>query len=95
MKTFALAFLLVIIFFASFSVEAAEKGSGICSDLPEITPQRKIGSPQDPPPVEEANPGKSTRDKRILRDLDDEYQRGGLTKTEYIQRRRELDNLEK
>ena len=37
---------------------------------------------------------KSARYEAAMRDLDREYQAGGLTKTEYIQRKREIDNLE-
>ena len=40
-------------------------------------------------------PGMTPRHKRIMRDLNREYQAGGLTKTEYIQRKRELKALEK
>ncbi|MBD3426911.1 MAG: hypothetical protein GF409_06740 [Candidatus Omnitrophica bacterium] len=37
----------------------------------------------------------SPRDRRIRRDLEREYRAGGLTKTEYIQRLRELGEIEK
>lgn len=43
---------------------------------------------------EEGPQGKSVRYEAAMRDLDREYQAGGLTKTEYIQRKREIDNLE-
>ena len=95
-QSFAISLTLIAMTFCFCSSPAAEEGkAGICGGLPEMTAQPKIGSPQDPLPLEEASPGKSLRYKRILRDLDDEYQRGGLTKTEYIQRRRELDDLER
>ena len=45
-------------------------------------------------PVPGVEPDMSPRDKRILRDLDREYEAGGLTRTEYIQRRRELKALD-
>ena len=44
--------------------------------------------------LEEAPEEKTNRYKRIMRDLNREYQEGSLTKTEYIQRKREIDNLD-
>ncbi|MFC1570904.1 hypothetical protein ACFL4E_03910 [Candidatus Omnitrophota bacterium] len=38
--------------------------------------------------------GKSARYQRVMRDLDREYEAGGLTKTEYIQRKRAIDELD-
>ncbi len=42
-----------------------------------------------------AEPDRGPRDQRIQRELGKEYEEGGLTRTEYIQREREFDNLEK
>jgi hypothetical protein len=39
--------------------------------------------------------GRDVRTKRMRRDLDKEYSEGSLTKTEYIQRLRELKALNK
>lgn len=38
--------------------------------------------------------GKDARYERIMRDLEREYQAGDLTETEYIQRKREIENLD-
>lgn len=37
---------------------------------------------------------KSARYKSVMRDLDREYEAGGLTKTEYIQRKRAIDEMD-
>ncbi|MGB2662223.1 MAG: hypothetical protein WBD04_07560 [Candidatus Omnitrophota bacterium] len=36
---------------------------------------------------------KSVRYRRLMRDLDREYREGSLTRTEYIQRKREVNSL--
>lgn len=42
-----------------------------------------------------AEPDMSPRDQRIQRELGKEYEEGSLTRTEYIQREREFDDLRK
>jgi hypothetical protein len=39
--------------------------------------------------------GADKRYVRQMRDLDDDYRSGGLTRTEYIQRKREIDSLDR
>jgi hypothetical protein len=36
---------------------------------------------------------KSVRYRRLMRDLDKDYREGSLTRTEYIQRKREINSL--
>ena len=42
-----------------------------------------------------ADEPKNVRNRRMRRDLEKEYSEGSLTRTEYIQRRREIKALEK
>ena len=58
-------------------------------------PGAQIGSETDPSPEPLAGSGKEPRYHRLMRNLDEEYQQGGLTKTEYIQRKRLIEAEER
>ncbi|GEM_PF-2303947 len=77
---------------------AAPKGSGTAASAfageDKAEPGERIGSEADPPPEPLAGSGPRPRHDRLMRDLDREYQRGGLTKTEYIQRKRLIETEE-
>ena len=85
-KAIIVCFLIVYTF--SFSGEAmatpSVRNEPLKSVFNEPADSGREGEPQ----------AKSARYEAAMRDLDREYQAGGLTKTEYIQRKREIDNLE-
>lgn len=70
-------------------------GSVFAGEEERSEPGAQIGSQWDPPPEPLAESGKGPRYDRRMRDLDQEYQRGALTKTEYIQRKRLIEAEEK
>ena len=75
---------------------AAAEVETVPESIPEKAEDAKeaLGSDGEVRFVPGVEPNLSPRDKRIMRDLDREYEAGGLSRTEYIQRKRELKALE-
>ena len=92
MRTFILLVLVLLLPGAVLAAEVDTVPEKIPSEAQDA--EEALSSDGEMRPVPGVEPNLSPRDKRILRDLDREYEAGGLTRTEYIQRKRELKALE-
>ena len=87
MKKAIFFYFLIVCVFGVASTARAER----CLSEAEMSESSDV--PDDP--AREGVPQETTaRYKRIMRDLNREYQQGSLTKTEYIHRKKEIDNLD-